>query len=393
MLELLVVVVILGLVAAFVLPTVGDTKEKAYVSAMKNDARNVANFQELYFNDHDQYASTFNDLSQTVEASLTDDVTIVSDEGDQQSFRYVLGHAQTNTRCVIKTVDSNIRQACGTDNTINTNVSGGTADFSLQEHELAFSNTQSFELLQAAGIQPLAADIPSDAQLVWHFGDGTTISGQALTHTNVSHTYAESGNYDVEVDVEYPNGKTAFAFSRVSANVLDADFTWTPTGPSDEDIITFDGSASSGAIDEYDWFVDGVLQNNGLTYETTLPSGDTDVSLVLNLTGSVSDTVTKVVSVGKTTQAAFTLTPNPVDDGPNPVEGDGTSSTGSGSLFYDWQFEDNGTWNSFSTDATWSHNASNFSSADFDDDNVPIRLIVTDGSVMDTAQDTLTIQK
>lgn len=340
MLELLVVVVILGLVAAFVLPEVGETKEKAYVSAMKNDARNVANFQELYFNDHDQYASTFNDLSQAVQASLTDDVTIVSDEGDQQSFRYVLGHAQTNTRCVVKTVDSNIRQACGTDNTINANVSGATADFSLQENELAFSNTQSFELLQAAGIQPLAADIPSDAQLVWHFGDGTTISGQALTHTNVSHTYAESGNYDVEVDVEYPNGKTAFAFSRVSANVLDADFTITPNPAAAMGWLTLDGSSSTGVADDFtpQWgvidesgqfvgFDSGEIIQDQPTDINGVEVGDNDIALVVEGPSGARDTAIKTLTVEKDIQADFTASPNPVSN-TDTLTLDGSNSTG-----------------------------------------------------------------
>lgn len=55
LIELLLVVVIIGIVAAFVLPKFGDVKEKAYVSAMKNDLRNLATDQEIYFEEHGQY--------------------------------------------------------------------------------------------------------------------------------------------------------------------------------------------------------------------------------------------------------------------------------------------------------------------------------------------------
>jgi type IV pilus assembly protein PilA len=55
LIELLIVVVIIGLLAAIALPKMSYTKEKAYVSTMKSDLRNLATAQEAYWNDNSAY--------------------------------------------------------------------------------------------------------------------------------------------------------------------------------------------------------------------------------------------------------------------------------------------------------------------------------------------------
>jgi type IV pilus assembly protein PilA len=55
LIELLIVVVIIGLLAAIALPKFGFTKERAYVSTMKSDLRNLATAQEAYWNDYATY--------------------------------------------------------------------------------------------------------------------------------------------------------------------------------------------------------------------------------------------------------------------------------------------------------------------------------------------------
>ena len=58
LIELLLVVVIIGIVAALVLPKFGDVKQKAYVAAMKSDLRNLATAQEIYSDKNGNYAAT-----------------------------------------------------------------------------------------------------------------------------------------------------------------------------------------------------------------------------------------------------------------------------------------------------------------------------------------------
>lgn len=72
LIELLLVVVIIGIVAAFVLPKFGDVKEKAYVSAMKNDLRNTATEQEIYFEENSDYM----DATQLGNVATSDGVTL-----------------------------------------------------------------------------------------------------------------------------------------------------------------------------------------------------------------------------------------------------------------------------------------------------------------------------
>src|SRR5690606_17367932 len=49
LIELLIVVVIIGILAAIAIPKFGATREKAYVSAMKSDLRNLQSAQEMYY--------------------------------------------------------------------------------------------------------------------------------------------------------------------------------------------------------------------------------------------------------------------------------------------------------------------------------------------------------
>lgn len=48
LIELLIVVVIIGILAAIAIPKFGNTKEKAYVAAMKADLRNLATYEESF---------------------------------------------------------------------------------------------------------------------------------------------------------------------------------------------------------------------------------------------------------------------------------------------------------------------------------------------------------
>ena len=57
LIELLIVVVIIGILAAIAIPKFSNTKEKAYVAAMKSDLRNLVTAEESHFADNLTYGS------------------------------------------------------------------------------------------------------------------------------------------------------------------------------------------------------------------------------------------------------------------------------------------------------------------------------------------------
>ena len=59
LIELLIVVVIIGLLATIAIPKFANTKEKAFVGAMKSDLRNLATAEEAFFYDSAKYTASF----------------------------------------------------------------------------------------------------------------------------------------------------------------------------------------------------------------------------------------------------------------------------------------------------------------------------------------------
>jgi type IV pilus assembly protein PilA len=55
LIELLIVVVIIGILAAIALPKFGQTRERAYESAMQSDLRNFQTAAEMFYNDNYNY--------------------------------------------------------------------------------------------------------------------------------------------------------------------------------------------------------------------------------------------------------------------------------------------------------------------------------------------------
>jgi prepilin-type N-terminal cleavage/methylation domain-containing protein len=58
LIELLMVVVIIGLLAAVLVPKFANSREKAFVATLKSDLRNLAAAQESYFFDNGTYTGS-----------------------------------------------------------------------------------------------------------------------------------------------------------------------------------------------------------------------------------------------------------------------------------------------------------------------------------------------
>ena len=89
LIELLIVVVIIGILAAIAIPKFANTKEKAYISAMKSDLRNMAAAQEAYFADYLSYTTSQVNL----DFNQSTQVTLAIPVGDAKGWRATALHA------------------------------------------------------------------------------------------------------------------------------------------------------------------------------------------------------------------------------------------------------------------------------------------------------------
>jgi len=81
LIELLLVVVIIGILAAIVIPKFGNTKEKALVASMKVDLKNLVTAEEAYFADHVTYTGTLGNLAYNVSSGNTLNLISVTASG------------------------------------------------------------------------------------------------------------------------------------------------------------------------------------------------------------------------------------------------------------------------------------------------------------------------
>jgi prepilin-type N-terminal cleavage/methylation domain-containing protein len=62
LIELLIVVVIIGILASIAIPKFSNVRDKAFMAAAKADLRNLANLQDVWYNDNYAYTTSTTDL-------------------------------------------------------------------------------------------------------------------------------------------------------------------------------------------------------------------------------------------------------------------------------------------------------------------------------------------
>lgn len=89
LIELLIVVVIIGILASIAIPKFSAIRERAYMAALRADLRNLANVQDVYYNEHYTYST--NEVA--LEFTLTSGVTLVFGEAGGQGWSASAWHA------------------------------------------------------------------------------------------------------------------------------------------------------------------------------------------------------------------------------------------------------------------------------------------------------------
>ena len=97
LIELLIVVVIIGILAAIAIPKFSATREKAYVSAMKSDLKNLASQQEIYYSDNYTYSGNLT----TLEFAESSGVTVTVNAATATGWSASTTHSGTDVTCDI----------------------------------------------------------------------------------------------------------------------------------------------------------------------------------------------------------------------------------------------------------------------------------------------------
>lgn len=79
LIEMLMVVVIIGVLASIAIPKFANTKEKAYLTQMKSDLRNLVTAQEAYFVDSIKYTTNLGTMFRTSTGTVGPTITLTGD--------------------------------------------------------------------------------------------------------------------------------------------------------------------------------------------------------------------------------------------------------------------------------------------------------------------------
>ena len=98
LIELLIVIVIIGILAAIAIPKFANTKEKAYLSQMKSDLRNLETAEEAFLFDSLRYTTS---LAMLNNFKTSTGVTIVVGVATGSGWSATASHSQTTIKCYV----------------------------------------------------------------------------------------------------------------------------------------------------------------------------------------------------------------------------------------------------------------------------------------------------
>ncbi|HVS60967.1 MAG TPA: prepilin-type N-terminal cleavage/methylation domain-containing protein [Gemmatimonadaceae bacterium] len=108
LIELIVVIVVIGIIAAIAIAKFVGVKEAAYVASMKSDLRNFALYEQFFAIDNDGNYFAGNGIAQGFNPTLDVTVTATTDPGPPPNWHAVAIHAKTPKTCSIGTADPSV---------------------------------------------------------------------------------------------------------------------------------------------------------------------------------------------------------------------------------------------------------------------------------------------
>jgi len=96
LIELLIVVVIIGVLASIAIPKFANTKEKAYLTSMKSDLRNLVTAEEAYFADSIKYTTNLGTAYRASTGVVGPTITLTAD-----GWTATVSHTATTKTCAI----------------------------------------------------------------------------------------------------------------------------------------------------------------------------------------------------------------------------------------------------------------------------------------------------
>jgi prepilin-type N-terminal cleavage/methylation domain-containing protein len=103
LIELIIVILVLGILAAIAIAKFVDVKERAYVATMKADLRNFALYEQNYLMDSQGSYFAGNGAAQGFVPTLGVTVTATVDVGPPPTWSAIATHTRTLKTCAIVT--------------------------------------------------------------------------------------------------------------------------------------------------------------------------------------------------------------------------------------------------------------------------------------------------
>jgi prepilin-type N-terminal cleavage/methylation domain-containing protein len=98
LIELLIVLVIIGLLASIAIPKFANTKEKAYLTSMKSDLRNLVTAEEAYFADSISYTTNLGAAYRVSTGVVGPTIALTGD-----GWTATVSHTTTTKTCAVYT--------------------------------------------------------------------------------------------------------------------------------------------------------------------------------------------------------------------------------------------------------------------------------------------------